>query len=264
MARPAALRVNTLVALPEVSPDFRTFTFRLRPGILFQDDPAFKGQPRELVAADYVYSWKRIYDPRWKSPMLFVLENSKVLGLSELRAASIKGKRPFDYDARRRGPAGPRPLHAAAAARRTESAHHLQLRRRVAVRRRGARGRRGLRRRHHGAPGRHRAVPPGRLDPFVAHRARTQSDLSGGTLRLRGGGRCAATCCRRRHGCRAAACRWSTESRSRSSRSRSRAGWRSCRASSTSSTPCPSIWRGSRHRTASSPLSWNARVSRRC
>ena len=96
MARPARLRANTLVALPEVSPDYRTFTFRLRPGIFFQDDPAFKGQPRELVAADYVYSWKRIYDPRWKSPMLFVLENSKVLGLTELRAASLKGKRPFD------------------------------------------------------------------------------------------------------------------------------------------------------------------------
>jgi ABC-type transport system substrate-binding protein len=98
MARPAALRANTLVALPEISSDYRTFTFRLRPGIYFQDDPVFKGQRRELVAADYVYSWKRIYDPRWKSPMLFVLENSKVLGLSELRAASLKSKRPFDYD----------------------------------------------------------------------------------------------------------------------------------------------------------------------
>ncbi len=98
MARPARLRANTLVAMPEVSSDFRTFTFRLRPGVRFQDDPAFKGTPRELVAADYVYSWKRIYDPRWKSPMLFVLENSKVLGLTELRAAALKSRRPFDYD----------------------------------------------------------------------------------------------------------------------------------------------------------------------
>ena len=98
MARPARLRVNTAVAMPEVSADFRTFTFRLRPGVRFQDDPAFKGAPRELVAADYVYSWKRIYDPRWKSPMLFVLENSKVLGLTELRAAALKSRRPFDYD----------------------------------------------------------------------------------------------------------------------------------------------------------------------
>jgi ABC-type transport system substrate-binding protein len=97
-ARPAQLRTNTLVALPEASDDFRVFTFRLQPGIFFADDPAFKGVPRELVAADYVYSWKRLYDPRWKSPMLFVLENSKVLGLTELRAAALKGKQGFDYD----------------------------------------------------------------------------------------------------------------------------------------------------------------------
>jgi ABC-type transport system substrate-binding protein len=97
LARPARLRLNTAAAMPEVSPDYRTFTFRLKSGIYFQDDPAFKGKPRELVAADYVYSWKRIYDPRWKSPMLFVLENSKVLGLTELRAAALKSRRPFDY-----------------------------------------------------------------------------------------------------------------------------------------------------------------------
>jgi ABC-type transport system substrate-binding protein len=97
-ARPALLKPNTVVALPEVSADYRTFTFRLRPGIYFADDPAFNGKPRELVAADYVYSWKRLYDPRWKSPMLFVLENSAVLGLSELRAAALKSKGAFDYD----------------------------------------------------------------------------------------------------------------------------------------------------------------------
>ena len=100
MARPTLLRPNTVEALPEISADFRTFTFRVRSGIFFHDDPAFRGRPRELVAADYVYSWKRIYDPRWKSPMLFVLENSKVLGLTELRAAALKYKRPFNYDAR--------------------------------------------------------------------------------------------------------------------------------------------------------------------
>ena len=97
MARPARLRTDTAIAMPEVSTDHRTFTFRIRPGIYFQDDPAFKGERRELVAADYVYSWKRIYDPRWKSPMLFVLENSKVVGLTELRAEALKGRRPFNY-----------------------------------------------------------------------------------------------------------------------------------------------------------------------
>jgi ABC-type transport system substrate-binding protein len=97
-ARPARLRLNTLAAMPEVSSDFRTFVFRFRPGILFADDPAFGGKPRELVAADYAYSWKRLYDPRWKSPMLFTLENNRVSGLSELRQQALKSKQAFDYD----------------------------------------------------------------------------------------------------------------------------------------------------------------------
>jgi len=58
LARPAQLRPRTAAALPEVSGDFRTFTVRIQPGILFQDDPAFKGQKRELTAHDYVYSTK--------------------------------------------------------------------------------------------------------------------------------------------------------------------------------------------------------------
>ena len=44
------------------------WTVRVRRGITFADDPAFNGKPRELVAADYVYAFKRIYDPQWKSP----------------------------------------------------------------------------------------------------------------------------------------------------------------------------------------------------
>lgn len=99
MARPPKLVPNTTIALPEVSADFRTYTLRLRPGIRFQDDPAFKGEPRELVAEDYAYSIKRIYDPRWKSQMLFIVEPSRILGLDELRSRALKSKTPFDYRA---------------------------------------------------------------------------------------------------------------------------------------------------------------------
>jgi ABC-type transport system substrate-binding protein len=98
LARPARMRANTAAAMPEVSADYKTFTFRLRSGIRFADDPAFKGVPRELVAADYVYSLKRHYDPRWKSGNLYLLENAKILGMSELRSRVIAEKRPFDYD----------------------------------------------------------------------------------------------------------------------------------------------------------------------
>ncbi|HEY6132560.1 MAG TPA: ABC transporter substrate-binding protein [Rubrivivax sp.] len=99
LASPARMRPNTAAAMPEVSADFRSFTFRIRPGIHFDNDPAFKGRKRELTAADYVYSIKRHYDPRWKSGNLYILENAKVLGLSELRKRLIAEKKPFDYEA---------------------------------------------------------------------------------------------------------------------------------------------------------------------
>ncbi len=98
LAEPARMRTNTAAAMPEVSADFRTFTFRVQPGIYFADDPAFKGKRRELTAEDYVYSLKRHYDPRWKSGNLYLLEADKILGLSELRRETIDKKVPFDYD----------------------------------------------------------------------------------------------------------------------------------------------------------------------
>src|SRR5688572_20535449 len=103
LARPFRYRPNTLVAMPEVSADYKTFTFRVKPGIYFAEDEAFKGpdgkqKRRELVAADYVYSWKRHYDPRWKSPNLYILANAKIVGLSELRAELMAAKKPFDYE----------------------------------------------------------------------------------------------------------------------------------------------------------------------
>ena len=98
LARPFKMKPLTAEAMPEISPDYTRFTFRIRPGIYFADDPAFKGQPRELTAQDYVYSVKRHYDPVWKSPNLYLLENAKLLGLSELRKQIMADKKPFPYD----------------------------------------------------------------------------------------------------------------------------------------------------------------------
>ena len=103
MARPFQLRPNTAVAMPEVSADFRSFTIRIQPGIHFDDDSAFGGRKRELTAADYVYSIKRHYDPRWKSGNLYILEGAKILGLSELRKQAVDGNKPFDYDTEAEG-----------------------------------------------------------------------------------------------------------------------------------------------------------------
>jgi ABC-type transport system substrate-binding protein len=98
LAEPARVRANTAAGLPEVSDDFKRFVFRIQPGIHFADDPAFNGVARELTAADYVYSIKRHYDPRWKSGKLYQLEAAGILGLSELRRELIAQKKPFDYE----------------------------------------------------------------------------------------------------------------------------------------------------------------------
>ena len=99
LARPVRLRPNTAVALPEASADFKTFIIRLRPGIYFNDDPAFGGKKRELVAEDYVYSIKRHFDPALKSNSYAELANNRILGMEALREAAINGKKTFDYDA---------------------------------------------------------------------------------------------------------------------------------------------------------------------
>jgi ABC-type transport system substrate-binding protein len=97
LARPYLIRPNTAAGMPETSADFREFTIRVQPGIYFQDDPAFKGEKRELVAADYAYSFKRIADPRWKSQVWASVSELGILGLADLREAALKGKQPFDY-----------------------------------------------------------------------------------------------------------------------------------------------------------------------
>ncbi|HSW24987.1 MAG TPA: ABC transporter substrate-binding protein, partial [Burkholderiaceae bacterium] len=98
LAQPVRVRTNTAAAQPEISADFRRFVFQIKPGIYFADDPAFKGQRRELTAQDYVYTIKRHYDPRWKSGKLYQFESERIVGLSELRRETIEQKKPFDYD----------------------------------------------------------------------------------------------------------------------------------------------------------------------
>ena len=74
LARPAKMKPNTAVALPEISADGLTYTIRIKPGIYFNDDPAFNGTKRELTAQDYVYSMKRVLDPKLRSSQVAELE----------------------------------------------------------------------------------------------------------------------------------------------------------------------------------------------
>jgi len=86
------------VAMPDSADEYKTWTWRVRPGIFFADDPAFKGKRRELVAADYIYALKRFADPATKSPAWNSVEEMAFVGLKELRDESLKGRKSFDYD----------------------------------------------------------------------------------------------------------------------------------------------------------------------
>ena len=97
LAEPARLVPGTAQAMPEVSADGKTYTFHLKSGILFAPDAVFKGQPRELTAQDYAYSFKRFLDPEIHSPAINFLEG-KIVGLDAV-ASKAKKSGQFDYDA---------------------------------------------------------------------------------------------------------------------------------------------------------------------
>ena len=97
LARPVKLVPRTLEALPVAEEGGKVYTMKVKKGIFFTPDPAFKGKPRELTAADHAYSLKRIVDPAVQSPWLWMLEG-KIAGLDDVRQKAVKtGK--FDYDA---------------------------------------------------------------------------------------------------------------------------------------------------------------------
>jgi ABC-type transport system substrate-binding protein len=99
LARPARIVPRLAAALPEASADFRVWTVRLRPGIVFADDPAFGGRPRELVAQDVVYTFARFADPANLAPYWSDVQGWSLPGLAALRQRALKDKTRFDYDA---------------------------------------------------------------------------------------------------------------------------------------------------------------------
>lgn len=98
LARPAMLVSNVTESLPQVADNGRIYTFKIKKGIYFASDPAFKDKKRELTAADYAYSIKRFFDPKNRSPYAFIFEG-KIVGLDEL-AADAKRTGRFDYEAK--------------------------------------------------------------------------------------------------------------------------------------------------------------------
>lgn len=94
--RPVVLQPNTADGPPAITDGGRTYTIRVKRGIYFAADPAFNGKRRELTANDYVYSIKRVFDPKVRSYWLYLFEHALVGLDAPLDRARKSGR--FDYD----------------------------------------------------------------------------------------------------------------------------------------------------------------------
>ncbi|MBN8279900.1 MAG: hypothetical protein J0M16_04770 [Gammaproteobacteria bacterium] len=94
LARPYRLKPNLAADFPAISPDGLVYTFRLKKGVQFVDDPCFPGgRGREVVAEDLIYSIKRQFDPR-NQPQGAWLWQGRIAGLEEWKAAGSDYNRP--------------------------------------------------------------------------------------------------------------------------------------------------------------------------
>lgn len=101
LANPVKLVPSTSQSMPIIKENGKVYIFKIQPGIYFTDDVAFKGKRRELIAEDYVYSIKRILDPKNRSSSYSFIDN-KIVGTNALvEQAKKSGK--FNYDAKIEG-----------------------------------------------------------------------------------------------------------------------------------------------------------------
>lgn len=84
-AQPYVLRPALAAAMPTVSANGLTYTFSLRPGVTFHDDPCFPGgQGREVTAHDFVWAFKRLAHPDTKTKGWWLFDG-KVVGFNGWR-----------------------------------------------------------------------------------------------------------------------------------------------------------------------------------
>ena len=98
LTRPFKLKPCLLESMPTVSEDGKTFSFKLRDDIYFQDDPCFPdGKGRKVVTDDFFYSLKRIADTD-NQPKSWWLLKDTIKGFDEYRQQQNDAEE-FDYSA---------------------------------------------------------------------------------------------------------------------------------------------------------------------
>ncbi|CCM10026.1 Putative uncharacterized protein [Cardinium endosymbiont cEper1 of Encarsia pergandiella] len=99
--RPFQLVPNLAEGMPIVSSDGLVYTFKIKKAVIFQDDICFRnGKGRELKAADFVFSLKRVVDPKNTVPYLALIDG-KIKGLDAWKeqadyAQEVEGLKALD------------------------------------------------------------------------------------------------------------------------------------------------------------------------
>ena len=224
LARPVKLKPLAAEAMPEISDDFRPSPSASARASTSPTTRRSRARRASSSPQDYVYAFKRIYDPKLKSPSLPSLENAGHRRPARARAEAAQEAASSTTTARSKACGRSTATRCASSCASRGRAFSTPWPSRDVL---GAVAREVVE--AYGdqimdAPGRHRAVPArpsggaARRSCWSATRptARTSTTPSR-RRRRRGPGD-------RRSASRAGACRWSTGSRSRSSRRPSRAG----------------------------------------
>lgn len=87
LARPYELKPRLAAGMPEISADGLVYTFRIKPGVRYADDPCFPGgKGREVTVHDFIYSMRRQFDPS-TLPQGEWVWRGKIKGLDEWKTA---------------------------------------------------------------------------------------------------------------------------------------------------------------------------------
>ncbi|MFP5384699.1 MAG: ABC transporter substrate-binding protein [Bacteriovoracia bacterium] len=90
--KPYELIPNLAEKLPQASQDGLTYTFTIKKGVLFHDDECFPDKKgREVKASDFIYSFKRIADPKSMSKGWWLFDG-RIKGLNEWREKNSKAE----------------------------------------------------------------------------------------------------------------------------------------------------------------------------
>ncbi len=102
LMRPLQLEPLLLEEMPEVTDGGLMWRFKLSKGIRFHDDPCFEGGVgREMVAADVLYSWRRLADPEYVYKNWWLVDGliEGFDAYKDKQAVLVQDGGKFDYDA---------------------------------------------------------------------------------------------------------------------------------------------------------------------